>query len=441
MRLAILLCSFLAAVSGLAQESPTPSPSPTPAPTSTPTPREVSLRFALPPLEGTISLGIYDPSGKLVRVLHREDTVDDFTTGHDALETPWDGNDDQGEPLPNGKYRARGYVVGHLKVEGVDYFFNDWVTDEKSPHLKQIDNVALDSAGHLILLVTLAGGAAEVMRCEPTNSALKNDPVLQAQGIDFNEFASPERLGVKIEEAKLSRLGSSDWQVAAWPKLIKPVAAALGKDGNVWVIDQATPDSVLTELREFSPSGEILRSMTFAAADPQPILVRASTTKDQIYLLEGSEALQRLRGLSLVATKTDEAEEPVSDWRIDFEKKIVAHQNFAIDAGKPVATSASPSTSPEKISQTLQADPLLNDKPGKIVLAVGMDEDGSFLRSADGLPLRTISETSHLTRALLSRPNDNTIDVFQDDGAVVEQFRVSNLAQMIAFDCGEFELK
>ena len=62
------------------------------------------MRFALPPLEGTISLGIYDHDGKLVRVLHREDAISEFTAGHDALETVWDGNDDEGNPLPNGKY-------------------------------------------------------------------------------------------------------------------------------------------------------------------------------------------------------------------------------------------------------------------------------------------------------------------------------------------------
>jgi hypothetical protein len=84
---------------------------------------------------------------------------------------------------------------------------------------------------------------------------------------------------------------------------------------------------------------------------------------------------------------------------------------------------------------------LQHDQPGKANLAIGFDADGSFLQTADGLPLRTISDTPHLMRAVLGRPNDNTIDVFQDDGAVVEQFRVSNLAEMIAFDCGDFELK
>ena len=102
--------------------------------------RNVRLRFALPPLDGTISLGIYDATGKLVRVRHREDSLDDFTAGNDALETDWDGTDDEGKPLPNGKYHARGLVVGDLNVEGVDYFFNDWVTDENSPTSSRCSN-------------------------------------------------------------------------------------------------------------------------------------------------------------------------------------------------------------------------------------------------------------------------------------------------------------
>ncbi|MBA3385084.1 MAG: hypothetical protein H0T95_00410, partial [Chthoniobacterales bacterium] len=62
------------------------------------------------------------------------------------------------------------------------------------------------------------------------------------------------------------------------------------------------------------------------------------------------------------------------------------------------------------------------------------------LKTADGLPLESISETPHLTRAVLSPHSERSIDVFQDDGAVVEQFRVSGLDQMMAFDCGAFDL-
>ena len=75
-----------------------------------------------------------------------------------------------------------------------------------------------------------------------------------------------------------------------------------------------------------------------------------------------------------------------------------------------------------------------------VELAVGVDADGSFLKTADGLPLCTISETQALGRAL-SRSWRKRVDVFQDDGAVVEQFRITGVDQMMSFDCGGFELK
>jgi FlgD Ig-like domain len=434
MRIAILFSLILALAFGQAQDSPTPSPSARPL-------RTVSLRFALPPLEGTISLGIYDHDGTLVRTLHREDAISEFTAGHDALETVWDGTDDDGNPLPDGKYSGRGYVVGDLKVEGVDYFFNDWVTDENSPHILRVENFTWESKEQLILLVTLAGDKNEIIRCNSSTGGILNDPGLQSKAVDFNQFVSPERLGVRVEKDRLSLLTAQDWQAVAWPNLNKPKEAALGKDGSVWVIDQVGRDFSETELQEFSAKGEFLRKMTFAPGEPQPRIVRAATMSDQIYLLEQNAALQRLRGLTLVAIKKDEAQRPVSDWKVDFEKKIMAHQNFALENGKPVAAGAASPSSPQKILQQLRPDPLQKDKPGKVELAVGIDADGSFLRTVDGLPLRTISDTPNLTRTLLARPNKNTLDVFQDDGAVVEQYRVSNLEQMIAFDCGDFELK
>jgi len=68
-------------------------------------------------MEGTISLGIWDSNDKLVRVLHREAKIDEFTIDENALKTTWDGKSDVGEDLPAGKYRARGYLIGKLKIE------------------------------------------------------------------------------------------------------------------------------------------------------------------------------------------------------------------------------------------------------------------------------------------------------------------------------------
>jgi hypothetical protein len=125
LRIGILLIAVTVAS---AQESPAPTPSPiemplppattsaTPSPAA-PAPRSVPLRFVPPPMEGTISLGVWDSNDKLVRVLHRESPIDTLEVEENSLSTTWDGRNEAGEDLPAGKYRARGYVVGKLKIE------------------------------------------------------------------------------------------------------------------------------------------------------------------------------------------------------------------------------------------------------------------------------------------------------------------------------------
>src|SRR5215510_1312302 len=101
-----------------AQESPPPTPSPTLGQTPSPSPaRSVRISFVPPPMDGTISLGIYDQAGKIVRVLNQNAQLDNFTIGPDSLVTRWDGKDDGHQDLPSGRYRARGYLVGALKRE------------------------------------------------------------------------------------------------------------------------------------------------------------------------------------------------------------------------------------------------------------------------------------------------------------------------------------
>ena len=89
--------------------------------------RNKRLHPRLPEASGSVSflrqwtarsaLGIYDQAGKLVRVLHQNAQLNDFTIGPDALVTRWDGKDDGHQDLPSGRYHARGYVVGPLKRE------------------------------------------------------------------------------------------------------------------------------------------------------------------------------------------------------------------------------------------------------------------------------------------------------------------------------------
>jgi hypothetical protein len=46
-----------------------------------------------------------------------------------------------------------------------------------------------------------------------------------------------------------------------------------------------------------------------------------------------------------------------------------------------------------------------------------------------------------VNRAGIAAKSENAVDIWQDNGTSVHQFRISNVDQMMAFDCGQFELK
>ena len=229
---AAILMVFAIGGIAFAQESPSPTETASASPEQTPSPspsasgsRNVQLRFVPPPMEGTISLGIFDSSDKLVRVLHRESKVENFTIDENSLKTTWDGKNDAGEDLPTGKYRARGYAVGRLKVDDLG--------------------------------------------------------------------------------------------------------------------------------------------------------------------------------------------------------KVEAPPNGAVD----------------HVSVKLVTNPLVSDTRSVVDVSVGFDSKGSFLETMDGLPLATISGGTNLVRVVIGKDGEKAADVWQDNGSSIEQFRVSNIDKMMAFDCGFFELK
>lgn len=415
-----LFATILLANTAPAQDTPTPSATPAPSPSVTappPNERKVHLRFVPPLIDGKISLGIYDANGKLVRVLEREAETEDFTAGDDALETDWDGKDDAGADLPPGKYHARGFLIGSLAVEGIDYFFNDWVTDDNSPHLKKIERLAFDGK-ELHLFGEQANGEKIAALFDPATKLLR-------------AATAP------------STAASPAPNVPAAASVVALVDAAPGKDGTLWVIDHVAKDAPALEVKQIAGDGKILRRLAYAPNDPAPKAIAASTSEDRIFVLEENASLQRVRELTLLSTQVGSTEKPaISDWKVAFEAAITAHANFAIENSTLVAAPKTPNANaPGKLTQDLKQNPLRADKSDKVEIVIGFDHEGSYLQTADGLPLCAVSDTPHLTRALLRAKSASSIDVFQDDGAVVEQYRVSNTDQLFAFDCGDFALK
>ena len=386
---------------------------------------DVRITFLPPPIKGTLTLGIYNKAGKLVRVLHREATEEAFTVGLNGLITTWDGKDDSGAVLPPGKYHARGYSVGTLEVEGVAYHCNDFMVDESSPQVSYLQGVRLLPTGEPAVTAKLADGKI-------------GELIIGEDGV-VKQFQPVE--GVQEEDAeKPVVIDGKELRAGSFPDLQKPIDAARGKDNTVWIIDQ-TPAGA--EVKQYSGDGEFLRRLAPAAGEPVPQKIAASTTDDRIYILEKAAGVQRVRGLMREdlppsAEATEAGAVALSTWKTLFSKQIVACDSFAAVAdklGRPQAF-----TPEAKITIRVLPNPLFKNVPASVSLEIAIDPEGSYLRTTDALPLFRLTETPNLKWAVMGRENGSrAVTIFQSDGVIVEEFRLRRLANMMAFDAGEYD--
>jgi hypothetical protein len=200
------------------------------------------------------------------------------------------------------------------------------------------------------------------------------------------------------------------------------------------------------EVKQYSASKEFLRRLAIDAAEPAPVRIAASPVNEVIYLLEAKPGEQRVRGLALEsapgssAPGGDSAEPKQSIWKTLFSKQILAPATYADFA--PALDRKPPFKPDEKATVRLLPNPLFQDAPGSVELQAASDEHGSFLRTSAGLMLMRLTETPHLRWVVFGHDGNNkALTIFQSDGAVVEEFRVRKLANMMAFDAGEYELK
>ena len=394
----------------------------------------VRITFLPPPIEGALSLGIYDKKGKLVRVLAREATKKDFFVGLNGFVTNWDGKDDAGKPAPAGTYSARGFAIGDLDVQGEAYHGNDWMIADDSPRLRRVLALELRASGRLALWAESADGKRQLVRADQAGEftgEIPLDPQIAALAVGDEAAAKnaeqPPR--AVITEGTVAIVEKGESHPLALPDLVKPLDASLGRDDRVWVIDQTAER---TEVKEFSRSGEFHRRLAIDPAEPAPVRVFASRTSDLIFLIEEKPGLQRVRGLALEA-----AAEAASTWKTVLSKSITASDTFPAVADK--LARPQPFKPEDKIRIRLVPNPLFQDASHDLDMQLGLDARGAFLRTADGLPLRTVTETPALKWAVMGREGGKVVTIFQSDGAVVEEFKVRRIANTMAFDAGDYE--
>jgi hypothetical protein len=414
----------------------------------------VRITFLPPPMEGTLSLGIYNKAGKLVRTLHREAAETDVTIGLNGLITKWDGKDDAGQVMPAGKYFARGYAVGEIRVEGVAMRGNDWIANEDSPRITTMLRFVEDgtiSPATASIGVKFAGGDTGVVRLDESGkiravekaapSALNEkseDAENAGDAVRETVAVAGEKFGLRAGKLMRMRDGES-WTPLDLPGVVKAVAftpVASPALTGFWVIDREGDAGVV---KLFSASREFKRRLLIAPGEPNPFAVSSNADASEVRLLEAKPGEQRLRILRIVQPAKNDASDAESEslWEVVAQAVILESNTFAAVADK--LGRAKPFVPDEKIRVRLLPNELFKGAMADLDVQIAVDAGGAFFKASDGLPLLQITETSHLKWAVMSREAAKLVTIVQSDGAVIEEFKASNLANMMAFDAGEYE--
>lgn len=196
--------------------------------------------FALPDLEGRISLGVFNVRGKLVRTLYVGATTADFTIGLNGLIATWDGKSENGTVMPAGKYTVRGFVVGDaVKAAGEAYHFNDWIEDESSPRIVRVEDFQKVDRGFVLLArVMEAGEKQEVIRYD-----MEKGFVWAKQAV-FLKPTDPTE-AISINKNNLNRLAVADAEVIP---LIQCNLCSMSLETGETLASKSLPDADLFDV-------------------------------------------------------------------------------------------------------------------------------------------------------------------------------------------------
>lgn len=220
-----------------------------------PAAREVEVSFVPPGADGTVSLGIYNSSGKLVRVLCDEWPFHRFHVGHDALSATWDGLDAGGKPVPAGTYSARGFIVGNVEVSGEAFHFNDWIDEADSPRIAAVRAQQPLPGGDILLSARLAGDGGALVRYSPESDVRwhavvatpRTDP---AQAV---QLAASETLAFVLLDGSLQAVQLADGAAVSPPMNGTGIKAIAARGSRLAILDGG--GIAFYTLPDFAPVG------------------------------------------------------------------------------------------------------------------------------------------------------------------------------------------
>jgi hypothetical protein len=455
------------------------------------------LLFVPPPVEGVISLGVYNSKGKLIRVLKRASGIESFKSGSDGLVIDWDRKDAEGKLVPNGKYFARGVLIGDVKIEGVAFHLNDWVDSSPDPRIRKVFSAALLDKQRPAVLADASQPEVRVLENDgsPSHTITLEFNPLTVKGAGVNLLLFDKAQVVSIDPAsgtELSRQNLADIQDAdafgdrsivlsgnqityrsnTASQDLKPPAVDLfrcavlssstvvaSREANLWKLDG----------QEFAPldvgeKGELL-DLSAGLSDSAWLLVKTSTATvlkemdssgkilREIELPPDLQTVTRL-GASrnedalllisddgntqrVVGVRFQAASQGKSIWEKWFDRTLTAFKFFDLKEGKVVPADAKTDSPPVFVKPA--NNPMENTRQTLFQLSITTDETGAWVANADGLPLLQVCETKNIKQTKWVSDGANGLRVYTSDGTVVEEYHVTSLENLFRFDAGSFD--
>lgn len=482
--IALFLCLFgLRAVDAI--EAPDAEPNPD------------QLLFVPPPAEGVISLGVYDNDGKLIRVLKKAAEIDSFKAASDGLIIDWDKTDASGKPVPNGKYFARGVMIGDFTVEGVAFHLNDWVDSKSNPRIRKITAATLldslrptvvaeasqsqvtvlDTNGNQTKAIPLEFSPVSIKTTGPNLLVFDNTHVMLIDPGSATPVAPQTFPDIRDADALGDRLvvltgNQIKYQSNATPQDLKSPAEDLyrcavlstsivvaSKGANIWRLNGS--DFVAIDPGE---TGELL-DMNAGAQDSVWLLVKTSSTT---LLKQIDSSGKRLREIELppelqtvtrlgaardndalllisengpnqlvIGIRFQTANQSQSIWEKWFDHSVTTYKFFDLKDGKVVP--ADTRVESPAVFVKPANDPMENTRQAQFQLTLAADDSGAWITNSDGLPLIQVCTTKNIKQTRCVSDGANGLRVYVSDGSVVEEFHLPNLVNLFRFDAGSFD--
>jgi hypothetical protein len=384
----------------------------------------LKIVVALPQPEGTVSLGIFNTAGKIVKILAAEQEISSLKSNLNGVEFLWDCTGEKGLPVQGSNYKAKGFLVSDLSTQGEAFHGNDWATDPEPKRPTAITGLRFEDGVFVISLKDVSGAAfatAHPIASEKPSAPLATSPQSSTPTPTLSPADRPvpepkEELGLQA-----AAMDATQWRIEDGKAMLKTV------------------------------DGIPLRQIKNLPGEPVPIAVAAAPNAPIVALLEQSRDRTRVRILRFrplpgekwkpainPVTKTAVTDTGVNIWQTLFEHQILNTESQATAAKWLPALKKAPPSGKIKVPLTPSSIDT-NQTPSAEVMA-SFDDEGLQLRSADGLLLRRITSTPGIKWACIAvDPADRTkLRMFQSDGAVIEEFSLPLPLSATPLDAGTF---